>query len=770
MRRWVGRWWPFLVFVGVATAVAGGLWWAYHAGTDVSFLDSMTAVVMALSAIVGGSWVWARRRTTTAVVTGEELDRLADDLADSLRESWTVEEANRRVADPWPLPVRWAVSARAEAVMPAWSVVRGRAGAGSVPGDGEYTEIARVFTGPDHPGRLVVLGGPGTGKTALVLRLTLDLLTGRQAGEPVAVLLGLAGWDPAQRFDQWLAAALAGLYPVLGRTAAARDGVVRTLAGHLVSSRRILPVLDGLDEMPSAHRAEAISTLGRALTRDRPLVLTCRIEEYERAVAAAGRPLAAVAVELLPLDRTPVLEWLRAGTAGPPSRWDPIERSLARDPTGPLGAALRTPLVASLARAVYACAQADPRQLLHPVLTTAGRVQEYLLGGLVSAVYGTECRATRRRTPWPARTDRDAARAHRSLAFLAAHLTRRRTRDLAWWQLRTTMPWPVTSMAAGALGGSVFGLLGWAFGWLLGRTGEEPGLETVFGAVLGPASGLALAVMVGLRSRTAGTPLHLTRPSPRRLASGLVLGSKYGLIAGLAAGLPAGFEVAMASLWEIRNEATPASDPASDPMFDLVFGLTFDPLFILMSILAFGLLFGLTAAAVLGLVLGFTIGPVFGSASGTRIDRAPTPASLLRADRAVYRMLGASSAVVTGLAAALATGLIISTDQPTDGPPPSLPELLLTMLLVTLMVAPFGLVAGLVVGTAFLEWPMFGMVRILMMARRRTPLRLMSFLAEAHDRGVLRQSGGIYQFRHARLQDHLARHPAPPPRTVTHAR
>jgi hypothetical protein len=41
-------------------------------------------------------------------------------------------------------------------------------------------------------------------------------------------------------------------------------------------------------------------------------------------------------------------------------------------------------------------------------------------------------------------------------------------------------------------------------------------------------------------------------------------------------------------------------------------------------------------------------------------------------------------------------------------------------------------------------------------ARGRMPWRLMRFLDDAHERGVLRRAGGLYQFRHARLQDHLA--------------
>ncbi|MFC5103265.1 hypothetical protein [Kibdelosporangium philippinense] len=41
--------------------------------------------------------------------------------------------------------------------------------------------------------------------------------------------------------------------------------------------------------------------------------------------------------------------------------------------------------------------------------------------------------------------------------------------------------------------------------------------------------------------------------------------------------------------------------------------------------------------------------------------------------------------------------------------------------------------------------------------RGHLPWRLIPFLEDAHQRGVLRQNGGVYQFRHARLRDHLAR-------------
>ncbi|MEV0161656.1 hypothetical protein [Nonomuraea fuscirosea] len=40
--------------------------------------------------------------------------------------------------------------------------------------------------------------------------------------------------------------------------------------------------------------------------------------------------------------------------------------------------------------------------------------------------------------------------------------------------------------------------------------------------------------------------------------------------------------------------------------------------------------------------------------------------------------------------------------------------------------------------------------------RRRTPIRLMAFLQDAHRLGLLRQTGAVYQFRHIDLQKRLA--------------
>jgi hypothetical protein len=63
---------------------------------------------------------------------------------------------------------------------------------------------------------------------------------------------------------------------------------------------------------------------------------------------------------------------------------------------------------------------------------------------------------------------------------------------------------------------------------------------------------------------------------------------------------------------------------------------------------------------------------------------------------------------------------------------------------------------SLVVGGFGSQWPGWLIARGWLTLRGRLPWSLMSFLADAHQRGVLRQVGAAYQFRHTDLQRRLA--------------
>jgi hypothetical protein len=168
-------------------------------------------------------------------------------------------------------------------------------------------------------------------------------------------------------------------------------------------------------------------------------------------------------------------------------------------------------------------------------------------------------------------------------------------------------------------------------------------------------------------------------------------------------------------------------------------------------LLLFRSAFGLTAG--FSLSFAFGAGYAFGLADRpgrSGADRGPQhvePAELLAADRA----RGLRDGLIVGLMLAVAylVGSWIGvTREPLTG-------------VVEGVVA----VAGYALGTA---WGIFCVTRLLLAMRGRAPLRLMTFLMEARDRGVLHQVDGRFRFRHGAVQDHLAERTGPalgPPRS-----
>ncbi|WP_443052744.1 hypothetical protein [Streptomyces sp. NBC_00299] len=78
----------------------------------------------------------------------------------------------------------------------------------------------------------------------------LALVEDRTAGDPVPVLFPLASWDPtAVDLRAWMERKLVQDHAELGAAAPGEYGDA-TLAGMLLERRRVLPVLDGFDELP----------------------------------------------------------------------------------------------------------------------------------------------------------------------------------------------------------------------------------------------------------------------------------------------------------------------------------------------------------------------------------------------------------------------------------------------------------------------------------------------------------------------------------------
>jgi predicted NACHT family NTPase len=149
-------------------------------------------------------------------------------------------------------------------------------------GQGGMPDLFRIYAGLDS-GRVLVLGSPGTGKSAAAILTVLDALKQRQrlddlqrAQVPVPVILTAQGWDPYRhRLDEWLAARLNAEYAFL------RSGFYGpNVAARLVESGLVALVLDGFDEIADDLRSVALRALDEQATgprlstgRHTPLVL-----------------------------------------------------------------------------------------------------------------------------------------------------------------------------------------------------------------------------------------------------------------------------------------------------------------------------------------------------------------------------------------------------------------------------------------------------------------------------------------------------------------
>lgn len=150
-------------------------------------------------------------------------------------------------------------------------------------------------------------------------------------GEPVPVIFDLSSWAAEEgSISSWLCRDLHILYDVPLK-----------LARRWVGSNRILPLLDGLDEVPVNRRDACVDALNQF--RDEhgllPIVVTCRSQEYEVLKIRVRVP---GAISIQPLTREIVESVLKTSTEAVELIRDAVRRE------GDLWEFLNTPLMLSV--------------------------------------------------------------------------------------------------------------------------------------------------------------------------------------------------------------------------------------------------------------------------------------------------------------------------------------------------------------------------------------------------------------------------------------
>jgi hypothetical protein len=244
--------------------------------------------------------------------------------------------------------------------------------------------------------------------------------------------------------------------------------------------------------------------------------------------------------------------------------------------------------------------------------------------------------------------------------------------------------------------------------------------------VFGGATFEPSRVRVRLPGRHARAARGVLRTALSRFAAGLLGGFVVGL----------GYGPSTTVVWALAYGFPPHSGAA-------VFQIT------LINMLVTGIVFGLSAGLVFGLVAALE--------TPLDIDFAASPVSLLRTNRTtVIRQVLVIVPVFTVL---IAFGGRVVADllQPVLGP-------LHWPLSAGLLIGVVGGVGGgLSYALAFTAWGQWLVLsRVWWSLTGRLPWTVFAFLEDAYDRGVLRQYGAAYQFRHAELQDHFGRASGPP--------
>jgi hypothetical protein len=629
----------FTLIAGLAVAafVMMVIWWINRSRHPVDTATIVAAdlaaagIAVTLLMALGAWWRKGRADTTAGASKSAQAAAAADRLGEVMADRWRLEAARRRIITPAPAMVRWRWAAdtlTAQRVDVATPPVPGTGpmplpdlgDPGELLGSGVVTRLHdEVYAKLPH-GRLVLVGGPGAGKTGGMILLLLAALASRdsltddaRAQVPVPVWLTLGGWDPdTKTLQEWTVSTIYRDHPFLRAPDYGSD-----VAAELLRRGLVALFFDGLDEMPEGTRGQALRRIDDE-ARSLRVVVTSRTEEYRYALEASRLDNTAV-IELRPIRPAAAAAYLLRGQAGSGyQRWETLAAHIRLNPDSVAAGALDNPLTLSLARDAYA--SRNPAVLADTgKFATVEMIRAHLVDQALVTAYPDE---------------RQRVHATQWLAWIASHMGT--NRDLLWWYIPTWVAGWQLRLAAGVCAwlcaGACTGL------WLWFWTGIPGGFALGRGFGYGLGFGLAAGLVAGLLPRKgAGEPRTVVVRRPRWHELGRILQVEVGLVLACifaAGGLAfwankqetATVAYALASvlillvlsipvMWLpfgfLRLWATPvANSPSATP----VGTYRSDRRASMIHALAVGLAAGLTPVVLVGLFGGWSTGLVFGLA------------------------------------------------------------------------------------------------------------------------------------------------------------
>lgn len=743
-----------VIILGVGAMAALGGYYALH---TLQENDSTASVVGSFVGVIAlGLAILQYRQQGVQLPSVPASSEIADVLAVRVANQWDKEWQVRELERPYLLPVAWQ-DVEGD-LIGDWGQLASMATGwpGGPPGEpsqwpaavtglcGGDGEIGDIFLRRVPTRRLLMLGEPGAGKSVLLTRLQGALLSERANGGRVPVVFPLASWDVSrQTFRAWMTEQLVQDHgPALLFASASAVGRremnsrARIHAEKLIDEKRVLPLLDGLDELPRSLRPRALAAINALQPSQWPLVLTSRTAEYREALRSEGETtgplLAAGGIRLIPLTVQIAMEYLRSDAGAARMRWDEVSSVPAGSP---VAEALETPLGVFLAKTVFNPRTGEPLDAVpHPRSMLDHTSREDLLAFLFRSFLPAAYRGDPQRPRW------SPARVERTLRFLADHLERTpNDGQLRWWQLRLLYPHMAVRSLVGALAGLLAG--GIVFVGSLLLTGIGFALYFFVTTLAIPGDQEIGRVTWAAFRYTAKVSALLAVPKA----------TAWGVLAAVITAITGWITTRR---WEEDLPAVGVRWSWQQLRVD-VMGRVF------LAMAAGAAVTGGVMAAISdepaawfsdGAVIPLLIMPlVAASALAPRPvtpDQAAGPASLVRLHRRTLR----ATVLRMGLATALATGLLVGISVgAAEGYP-------LSLLFGVFSALAVGVIAGLTTGLASTSWAPYAAATSLLALRGHTPWHLQAFLADAHRRGVLRQAGTAYQFRHRELQRHLAGH------------